>query len=117
MKKVKKKTGHFQNQIKKKSNLHYTCSITSKRRTSGRAHFRGTAHDNTDPKKRRESGDTVSDLTNLGFKPKTFRADSNVLTAQLPVGYQHTFMPIKSKTQKDDLQISFDRSFFKVADH
>ena len=43
--------------------------------------------DNTAPKKRRNVGDTVPDLTYPGFETQTFRTNKNVLTTELTGRY------------------------------
>ena len=65
-----------------KKNLHYSRGITPKRVTSGGVHLRGLApgqHSSEGTSQRwRAVGDTVSDLTNPRFEPKTSPAGRDV---------------------------------------
>ena len=73
-------------EIRLKSNLHYTRSITPKHVTSGGTHLHDLAPEQRSvPKKRPSAGEslaTLSHLTDLGFEPQTSRTDSFVLTTE-----------------------------------
>ena len=62
--------------------LHYICGSTSKRVTSGGAHFRGLAPGQLN-KKRGSVDDTLSDLTNQGIVARPSVAIAVCLTIEL----------------------------------
>ena len=68
--------------MNQKSNFYYNLDITPKRVTSGGIPLRGSApaqHSSEETSQWwRLVGDTVSDLTDTGIEPKTFRAGNNV---------------------------------------
>ena len=76
-----KKEVSYLNLKNQKSNLHYTCGITTKRATSDGAHLRGLApmqHSSDETSQRwRAVSDTASQWT--GIEPQTFLVDSGVI--------------------------------------
>ena len=67
-------------QAKDRTNLHHTRGITPKCETSGAAYLRGLTPGNTAPKKHRNSGEPLADLTGPGIEPQTFRNNNDVVT-------------------------------------
>ena len=81
--KILEGTLHTGNEIKKKSNLHYTLCITPKGVTNGGAHLRSLASGLHSSEETSQRWRHCADWTSPEIKPQTMRTDSMRLTTEL----------------------------------